>query len=146
MGIGVFGIVYKLFSGVFTELPFWFALLFTFSLIAVLLVFKAIIFMRMGEPAIFAFVPIYNEWVLYKRTLGNGVLSLLQLVPIVGIIMRIIQRMEMAKVFGKSELVGVLLILFPVIGEAYLVLSEAEYEGMRTKSYWDEFLDIFRRR
>ena len=145
MGIGVFGIVYKLFSGVFTELPFLFALLFTFSLIAVLLVFKAIIFVRMGEPAIFAFVPIYNEWVLYKRTLGNGVLSLLQLVPIVGIIMRIIQRMEMAKVFGKSELVGVLLILFPVIGEAYLVLSGAEYEGMRTKSYWDEFLDIFRR-
>lgn len=88
------------------------------------------IFSKAGEPGWAAIIPFYNSYVMFKIAWGNGILFLLQFIPIVGVIIGIICNFKLAKAFGKDGGFGVGLWLLPVIFYPMLAFGSAEYKGV----------------
>lgn len=141
----LFGTMGALFGTLFSIAGVVFGLILGLLIIVATCFFRAMVFSKMGENPIYAFIPIYNKWVLYKNTFGSGLWSLLLFVPVISYIIRILHSLELAKVFGKSEIVGVIIFLFPAVGDAILALSDADYQGLREYNYLDEIVGLFRR-
>lgn len=60
------------------------------------------IYQKAGEPGWAAIVPIYNVYVLFKITWGNGWYFLLMLIPLANFVIMIITYVKLAKAFGKG--------------------------------------------
>ena len=60
------------------------------------------VFQKAKEPGWAAIIPFYNQYVLFKITWGEGIMFLLQLVPLVGLVFTIITNLKLAQAFGKS--------------------------------------------
>lgn len=87
------------------------------------------IFTKADEPGWASIVPIYNLYVMYKISFGNGWLFLLTLVPFVGAVMAIIMCFKLSKAFGHGVGFGFgLLFLSPIF---YLILAfgSSDYVG-----------------
>ncbi len=80
-----------------------------------------------------AFIPIYNNWVLYELAGRPGWWALLVLIPglgsLIGLIVSIIALIDVAKSFGKDVWYAVLLIVVPIIGFPMLAFGGAQYQG-----------------
>lgn len=142
---GLFGVMGGIFGFIFSAMGVVFSLIFAIIILVATLICRAIIFYKMGEPVIYSIIPIYNKWVLFRNTLGSGLWSLLLFVPVISYLISILYSLELAKVFGKSELLGVVLFIFPTVGEAIIAFSGAEYQGLRDYNYLDEVIGLFRR-
>lgn len=94
-----------------------------------LVVFWAI-FDKAYEPGWGAIVPIYNNYLYFKITWGNGWLFLLLLIPFVNIVIMIITRIKLAKAFGKSGWFAAGLIFLGIIFLSILAFGEPRYQGM----------------
>ena len=90
------------------------------------------LFVKAGEPGWAAIIPIYNTIILLKICNKPIWWFILLLIPCVGIIFAIIVCLELAKVFGKSPLYGVGIILLPFIFMPMLGFSDAQYVGTKT--------------
>ena len=69
------------------------------AVLAVVILYK--IFEKAGVEGWKAFIPLYNIFVLYELTWGNGFVSLLLLVPIVDIVISVMTAIKLANAFGK---------------------------------------------
>lgn len=88
------------------------------------------IFEKAGQPGWAALIPIYNTYVLLKVVNRPWWWLLLMLIPLVNIVIWIIVALDLAKVFGKSTVFGVVgLILFTPVGYGILAFGSAKYLG-----------------
>ncbi len=76
-----------------------------------------------------AIVPLYNMYLLFKISMGNGWLFLLLLIPFVNFIMLIIMYAKLATAFGKGAGYTLGLIFLSGIFIPMLGLGSAEYVG-----------------
>ena len=88
------------------------------------------IFTKAGEPGWASLIPIYNTYVLYKITWGDGLRFLLLLIPIYNIILSIQTNIRMARAFGKSDGFAVGLIFLPNVFQLILGFGDAQYCGV----------------
>ncbi len=91
------------------------------------------IFQKAGKQGWEAIVPIYNLIVLFQITKTPLWMIILLFIPIVNIfaffVVWIIVSLNLAKVFGKDTLFGVLIIFFSVIMYPVLAFGDAQYVG-----------------
>ena len=89
------------------------------------------IFQKAGKQGWEAIVPIYNIIVLFQITKTPLWLIILLLIPLVNFIgsfvVAIILGLNIAKVFGKDSVFGILCIFFPYIMYPVLAFSDAQY-------------------
>ena len=60
------------------------------------------IFTKAGEKGWKSIIPLYNTYLFFKITWGNGWFFLLLLIPIVNFVIYIVTLWKLAKVFGKG--------------------------------------------
>lgn len=87
------------------------------------------IFSKAGEPGWAAIVPLYNTYILYKITWGNGWLFLLLLIPIANIVIGIITAVYLGQAFKKSGGFIVGLVLLPIVFMPILGFGSSKYVG-----------------
>ncbi|MBR0377202.1 MAG: hypothetical protein IJI04_02140 [Lachnospiraceae bacterium] len=98
------------------------------AVLTVVILYK--IFEKAGVEGWKAFIPLYNIFVLYELTWGNGFVSLLLLVPIVDIVISVMTAIKLAKAFGKGTGFGIGIFFFPVICKGIIAFDESRYEGV----------------
>jgi len=88
------------------------------------------IFTKAGEAGWKSIIPIYNSIILLKIIKKPWWWIFLFLIPIVNIVIAVIVALELAKVFGKSPVFGVVgLFLFSIVGYPMLAFGSATYTG-----------------
>lgn len=103
--------------------------LITIVLCVVVIIAMYKLFKKAGEAGWKAIIPIYNLYILYKITWGNGLLFLLLLIPFVNIVISIITYYKLAKAFGYGLLFTIGLLFIPWIFLLILGFGSAEYHG-----------------
>lgn len=88
------------------------------------------IYAKAGQPGWGALIPIYNVYLLFKITWGNGWYFLLTLIPIANVIIAILTQVKLAKVFGKDGGFAVWLIFLSFIFLPILAFDKSEYVGV----------------
>lgn len=88
------------------------------------------IFDKAGEEGWKSIIPIYNTYILFKITWGNGWYFLLLLIPIVNFIILIVTEWKLCEVFGKGAGFFIGLLLLPIIFELILAFGSAQYQGI----------------
>lgn len=91
---------------------------------------KWIIFNKANEEGWKSIIPLYNTYIFYKITWGNGWYSLLLLVPVVNALIGIVTLIKLAKAFDKGIGFAIGLIFLNVIFLPILAFGEAEYVGV----------------
>ncbi len=87
------------------------------------------LFKKAGKPGWAAIVPIYNTIVLLE-IVGRPIWWIfLMLIPFVNFVVAIIVALDLAKSFGKSAGLGIVVAFFPVIGYPILAFGDAKYVG-----------------
>lgn len=88
------------------------------------------IYAKAGQPGWGALIPIYNVYLLFKITWGNGWYFLLTLIPIANVVIAILTQVKLAKVFGKYGGFAVGLIFLSFIFLPILAFDKSEYVGV----------------
>ena len=88
------------------------------------------IYAKAGQPGWGALIPIYNVYLLFKITWGNGWYFLLTLIPIANVVIAILTQVKLAKVFGKDGGFAVGLIFLSFIFLPILAFDKSEYVGV----------------
>lgn len=88
------------------------------------------IYAKAGQPGWGALIPIYNVYLLFKITWGNGWYFLLTLIPIANVVIAILTQVKLAKVFGKDGGFAVGLIFLSFIFLPILAFDKSEYVGI----------------
>lgn len=99
------------------------------------------LYVKAGEPAWKAIVPIYNTMTMAKITFGNPLLGLLILVPFVGWLVMLYISFKFIKQFNVSDGMAVLsLIIAPIV---YLIVGFGEYEyiGDDEEEYYENYFN-----
>lgn len=112
-----------------TSAVFWIAIALAVVLINMAACWR--VFQKAKQPGWAALVPIYNIYVELKIIGRPGWWIWLYFIPFVNTITHLIVAMDLAKVFRKSNLFGVVsLLLLPPIGYAILGFGSARYRGV----------------
>ena len=91
------------------------------------------VYAKAGKPGWTSIIPIYNIYVLMKIINRPGWWVLLYFIPLVNIVISLINAIDLAKVFGKSSVFGVVgLWLFSLVGYTMLAFGKATYTGGST--------------
>lgn len=99
------------------------------------------LYVKAGEPAWKAIIPIYNTMTMAKIALGNPWLGLLILVPFVGWLVMLYISFKFIKQFNVSDGMAVLsLFIAPVV---YLIVGFGEYEyiGDDEEEYYENYFN-----
>ena len=88
-----------------------------------------ILFKKAGQPGWKCLIPIYNVYILFKITMGNGWLFLLLLVPIANIVILIMMLVNLSKAYGHGGGFAVGLIFLTDIFLLILAFGKSEYVG-----------------
>lgn len=88
------------------------------------------IYAKAGQPGWGSLIPIYNVYLLFKITWGNGWYFLLTLIPIANVVIAILTQVKLAKVFGKDGGFAVGLIFLSFIFLPILAFDKSEYVGV----------------
>lgn len=97
------------------------------------------IFEKAFEHGWGAIVPIYNFYLYYKITWGNGWYFLLLLIPYVNLIVAIITLFKLARAFGKKFWFGLGLFFLNPVFLGILAFGEPRYKGVPTR---DDSFDL----
>ena len=89
------------------------------------------VFTKANEAGWASIIPLYNTYVLFKITWGNGWYFLLMLIPCVNIVIEIMTMVKLAKVFGKSTGFAIGLILLNPIFMLILAFDDSQYIGVQ---------------
>ncbi len=96
---------------------------------------------KAGKPGWAAIVPIYNLIVLLEIINKPTWWIVLFFIPIANIVAIFLIYIELAKVFGKDTMYGVLMVFFGIVMIPMLAFGDAQYQGAGGKSYDDNVLD-----
>lgn len=88
------------------------------------------IFEKAGKPGWAAVVPIYNLYVLYEISWGNGIYFLLLLIPFVNAFIGVLTIYKLGQNFGKETGFIIGMILLPIVFWPMLAFSDATYIGV----------------
>ncbi len=88
------------------------------------------IFEKAGIAGWKALVPIYNCYLMYDITMGNGWLFLLLFVPVANVVINILQLYKLALAFGKGIGFFIGLWFLEIIFLPILAFDGSEYEGV----------------
>lgn len=88
------------------------------------------LFAKAGQPGWASIIPIYNIYVLFQITWGQGSRFLLLFIPIYNIILAIQTNIKLAKAFGKSTGFGIGLIFLRIIMLPMLAFGNSTYLGV----------------
>lgn len=88
------------------------------------------LFVKAGQPGWASIIPIYNIYVLFQITWGQGFRFLLLLIPIYNIILTIQTSIKLAKAFGKSTGFGIGLAFLTIIMLPVLAFGNSTYLGV----------------
>lgn len=103
-------------------------MLWILAVTAVLIIAMWKIFVKAGVDGWKSIIPFYNTWTLFEIAGKPGWWMFLMMIPVVNFIVSIILALELAKVFGKSSLFGIVgLWLFSLIGMLMLAWGDATY-------------------
>lgn len=119
---------YSYYENAYVSSPYVTVISLIVTVVAIIALWK--IFQKAGEPGWAAIVPLYNLYVLYKITWGNGWYFLLTFIPLAGIVFGIITYVKLAKAFGKSGGFAVGLIFLGLIFMCILGFGDAQYVGV----------------
>lgn len=86
------------------------------------------IFTKAGEDGWKSMIPVYNNYILYKITYGNGWLFLLTLIPCLGFFIELNQKFDLAKVYGKDIGFGIGIFFLGIIFLPILAFGSSEYQ------------------
>lgn len=87
------------------------------------------VFEKAGEDGWKSIIPIYNSYILYKISWGNGWMFLCSIIPVIGFVFPLITYYKMAKAFGKGIGFAIGLILVPVVFQSILAFGSDRYYG-----------------
>ncbi len=87
------------------------------------------LFEKAGEPGWKSIIPIYDVYIMFKIAWGKGILFLLMLIPGVKVLVGLIMYWKLAKSFGQSTGMCVLMLFFSPIVMLILAFGSAEYIG-----------------
>ena len=93
------------------------------------------LFIKAGEKGWKCLIPIYNMWVLFKITYGEGIRMFLTWVPIAGIIFLILFCFDFAEAYGKKGMgfkLG-LVLLAPIFFMIMGLSKNIKYVGPKVK-------------
>ena len=99
------------------------------AFIALLFVAEWRIFSKAGEHGWACLVPIYNAYVMFKITWGNGWKFLLLLIPFVNVIISLVTVYKLGKVFGHGFGFFLLMLFFSPIALLILAFGSSQYQG-----------------
>ncbi|MCC3294192.1 DUF5684 domain-containing protein [Arthrobacter sp. zg-Y411] len=86
-------------------------------------------FKKAGRKAWEAFVPVYAQVLLFRIAGMSGWWFLAMLVPVLNLVALVLLSINLAKVFGQTAIMAVLLFLFGTIMYFYLSYSSVRYFG-----------------
>lgn len=115
-----------LFGGFFSFLFYVFITLCIISIIA-----KWRIFKKAGQPGWASLIPFYNKYKMLEITSMPLWAFIVAFVPGLGISITFIERIRLAKAFGKGEGTGLLLFFFPVIMFPILAFGDSKYKAIK---------------
>lgn len=92
------------------------------------------IFVKAGQPGWASLVPLYNVYIQYKITWGEGVWCLLLLIPFARWVVAIITCVKMSQVFGKGTAFALGLIFLRPIFVLILAFDRSQYLGVQASS------------
>lgn len=90
------------------------------------------IFKKAGQPAWKAWVPIYNNWILFEIGGQQGFWAVLALIPVVNIVSLIFMYIAMYHVglkLGKEGAFVLLAIFLPLVWLIWLAVDHSTWEG-----------------
>lgn len=89
------------------------------------------IFGKAGRKKIGSLIPIYNLYCLTDIAVGNGLLFLVMLIPIVNFVFLIYLYYKLAKMFGKSTSFAIGIIFLGIVFIPLLAFDDSEYLGIK---------------
>lgn len=98
-----------------------------FCVVSIVAMWK--LFEKAGEAGWKSIIPIYDLYILFKIAWGKGIMFLLLLIPVVNVVIYFILYWKLAKSFGQSTGMCVLMLFFPQIVMLILAFGSAEYIG-----------------
>jgi hypothetical protein len=100
-----------------------------FLLIILTIIALSKVFIKAGEPGIWALIPVFNFLILLEITGISKWYFLLLLIPVVNIVFVIWFNNQLSKSFGKSVEFTVGLVLLPFIFYPILGFGDSKYLG-----------------
>lgn len=101
------------------------------TLIIISIIAKWRIFKKAGQPGWAALVPFYNKYKMLEITSMPLWAFIIAFVPGLNISITFIERIRLAKAFGKGEGTGLLLFFFPVIMFPVLAFGDSKYKAIK---------------
>ena len=90
------------------------------------------VFVKAGMPGWASIIPFYNLYIMLKIAGKPGWWLLLYFIPLVNIAVGIVVALNMAKVFGRSQMFGIFVLwLFSPIGYLILAFGNSQYVGVK---------------
>lgn len=103
----------------------------TFTMAAIVLVVGLWrVFEKAGVPAWWSLIPILNMYGWMKIAGREWWWTVLFYIPVVGVIVWFISALDVARLFGRSTIFGVLLAVFPYIWALILGFGPDKYQGV----------------
>ena len=107
-------------------------------------------FKKMGEPGWKAFIPFYNQYVLFEKVMGEGFLFLIPCIApaipyvgwIISFLFNLIFSIRIAKCFGKNIIFGILTAFFGIICYPILAFSSDKYRELPKWDINNPFVDF----
>ncbi len=106
---------------------------FTAVLAILLIVAYWKIFQKAGEPGWKSIIPLYSSYTMYKMVFSSGWFFLLELIPVVGFIIRIVRLSRLSRAFGHGIGFTLGLIFLPNIFTLILGFNQDEFHAENVK-------------
>ena len=87
------------------------------------------IFQKAGEAGWKSLIPLYNTYILFQISWGNGWLFLLGFIPVVSLVVTIIMNVKLSRAFGHGTGFAIGLILIPNLFTLILGFDNSTYLG-----------------
>ena len=86
-------------------------------------------FQKAGEAGWKSLIPLYNTYILFQISWGNGWLFLLGIIPVINVVVSVIMNVKLARAFRHGTGFAIGLILIPNLFTLILGFDQSTYLG-----------------
>lgn len=87
------------------------------------------VFEKAGKAGWKSLIPLYSGYCMYDISMGTGWLYILTFVPLVGLVVSVIQAVNLARAFGCGTFMAILLFVFQDLMLIPLGFGRYQYQG-----------------
>ena len=87
------------------------------------------VFEKAGKEGWKSLIPFYSGYCLYDISMGTGWLYFLTFIPLVGLVVSVVQAVNLARAFGCGTFMAILLFVFQDIMLIPLGFGNYQYQG-----------------